>query len=133
MIILNTLSDVQKMTDCATMEGCIADYLKNYFIALSMQLCAGSPPDNFSLEKYGCIVFLQNVDDCKILYVVGLHSEYKKTHPESVERIRLQGDNGEIELFNACVLINNEVCITVFSQKGTLDDETEQFLLKECS
>lgn len=131
MIILNTLSDVQKLKDSVTIDDCITSYLEKYFITLSKQIYTRKPPNNFSLEKYGCIVFLQNAVDCKNLSAVGLQNEYKNTYPEYVERVELQGNNRMIELFSACIVINNEVCIMVFSQKGTLDFETEQFLMKE--
>ena len=91
------------------------------------------PPEASSLEKYGCIVFLQGESDCRALSKIGLHSEYCRTFPESVEKVCLQGSDGVNVFYNACIVINNEICITVVSRKGTLGDETERFLMRECS
>lgn len=132
MNIINTLSDIESFRDNDTLDECITSYLEKYFITLSKQLCDGKESNDFSLEKYGCIVFLENAEDCKNLSLVGLHNEYKSYYPEYVEQVSLQGKNGVIELYCSCIVINNDTALTVFSTKGTLDVETERFLSNEC-
>jgi len=133
MIIINTLSDIERLRQNDNLDDCIPSYLKKYFITLSNQFDSGKETNDFSLEKYGCIVFLQNAEDYKNLSLVGLHNEYKSYYPEYVEQISLQGKNSVIELYCSCIVINNDTAITVFSTKGTLDVETEHFLSNECN
>lgn len=132
MVIVKNQADIQKLKDDNSFENVIAVYIEELFITLSNVFCNGKVTDGFSLQNHGSIVFLQNGQDCKSLSLLGLHCEYKHTYPEYVELIQLHGKNGLVELYNACLVINNEFAITFLSTKGALDADTERFLSKEC-
>lgn len=116
------LQDIQCLRIKGNSYRHIADYLEAYWLALAQE-------EDFPPKNYVPMVFLDSPADAERLECVGLSKHYRDTYPEYVELVDLM--NGT-RLYNACVLLNNEDAINVFSIQGTLDMETELFLKAEC-
>lgn len=132
MIVINTLADIQRLKDAGTLDRCVISYLQKYFDVLSSAYSGDDVSSNFSLERYGPLVFLEVERDAKNLDALGLHKDYLHSKPEYVEHVLLQDEHSPIELYCSCIATSNEYLITLVSISGTLDAETERFLRSEC-
>lgn len=132
MIVINTLADIQRLKDVGTLDRCVISYLQKYFALLSSAYTDDDMSSDFSLERYGPIVFLEKEQDAKNLDALGLHKDYLHSKPEYVEHALLQSEHSPIELYCSCIATSNEYLITLVSISGTLDAETERFLRSEC-
>lgn len=122
MKIIRTLQDIQKLKAEGCMYRQITAYLESYWLALAQR-------GDFPPKHCAPMIFLESSADAERLECVGVSKHYRDTYPEYVELIDLM--NGT-RLYNACVLLNNEDAINVFSIQGTLGMETELFLKAEC-
>ncbi|MFT9057053.1 MAG: hypothetical protein ABF449_10625 [Ethanoligenens sp.] len=115
--------DIQNLRKWNRTYKQIAAYLEQYWMALERE------NTDFPPEGYVPIVLLERPQDAEQLGLVGIHAQYRHTFPEYVELIALEDG---VQLYNACVLLNNEDTINIFSIKGILDARTERFLEAEC-
>lgn len=134
MIVIRSVTDIQALRHDSSVDTLVAQYIERYFHTLAKTYGYAQSINSFSLEENGgCVVFLQTAEDCNRLSDMGLHTDYKGTFPEITALIPLQSKGSMVPLFKSTIAINNEYAVDVFSVKGTLDDETEQFLMDECA
>lgn len=128
MIVIKRLCDIR----FSRLSDVVIQYLEKLFRTIAKGYTGKQNTDAFFLEPFGPIVFLENKTDCRDLSSIGITGPYRCVIPEYVEKRSLTDEKGgSLELYVATIIMNDNFCLTVVSEVGSLDAETEKFLASE--
>lgn len=113
MVKIQCLSDVNHLD----IPECIKRYLKKYIQSIL------STYQTNTLQKFGCVYFLENRQDTQRYRQMGLQFPLQDAPFEYGELIRLKGSHGETKLLHGCYVFNNDIVIDIFGEPGTFTDE----------
>lgn len=84
-----------------------------------------------SLEKIGCIYYLETAEDTLNYSKMGLSHSLLETPFEYCEFISIKSSHGESNLFHGCYVFNNDYVIDFFGQDSIFDQQTLSILKEE--
>lgn len=116
------ISSVADINTCSLLDG-----IKNYLIRYTQSILSQYQAN--SLQKLGCLYFLECSQDTKEHKEMGLSQPLKDTPFEYCELITLNDSHGEIKLLHGCYIFNNDYSIDLFGQTDIFDQQTLQILL----
>lgn len=105
----------------------LSDGIKNYLIRYTQSVLSQYQAN--SLQKIGCVYYLENSKDTQKYNEMGLSQPLKDTPFEYCELITLNDSHGEIKLLHGCYVFNNDFAIDVLGQDNIFDQQTLQVLL----
>jgi len=126
MISIENENDVENLETTMFSHPLIARFLKNYITSITSQYL------DYELSEYGSFYFLESEKDVKTLYIMdGIKFNLLEETAEYTELITLQGKREQVKIVHVCFIISDCFAISVFTEVGTLELETEKNLLKD--
>lgn len=119
MVKIQRLSDVEHTN--------IPKSIKQYLIKY-IQLIL-SEYQVVTLQKFGCVYFLENRQDTQSYRQMGLQFPLQDAPFEYGELIKLKDGHGETQLLHGCYIFNNDFAIDIFGVRDIFPDETIHSLL----
>lgn len=105
----------------------LSDGIKNYLIRYTHSVLSQYQVD--SLQKIGCVYYLENSRDTQKYNDMGLSQPLKDTPFEYCELITLNDSHGEIKLLHGCYVFNDDFAVDIFGQAEIFDRQTLHILL----
>ena len=105
----------------------LSDSIKKYLISYTQSIL--SQYQTNSLQKFGCVYFMESSQDTQKHKEMGLSQPLKDAPFEYCELITLNDSHGKITLFHGCHLFSNDYSIDLFGQADIFDQQTLQILL----
>lgn len=118
MIRIRELEDLKK--DTIPFE--IKEYLSKYLQTILQNYGCNS------LEKIGCIYYLETTEDTFNYSKMGLSHSLLETPFEYCECIPIKSSHGGIHLLHGCYVFNNDYAIDFFGQDSIFDQQTLSIL-----
>jgi hypothetical protein len=81
-----------------------------------------------SLERIGCIYYLETTEDTLHYSKMGLSHSILETPFEYCECISIKSSHGESNLLHGCYVFNNDYAIDFFGQDSIFDQQTLSIL-----
>lgn len=102
---------------------CIKQYLIKYIQSIL------STYQTITLQKFGCVYFLENRQDTQSYRKMGLRLPLQDAPFEYGEMLRLKDSRGEIDLLHGCYVFNNDFAIDIFGERDIFTDGVIRSLL----
>lgn len=119
MVKIQCVNDINR----TNIPECIKQYLIKYIQSILSTYQA------ITLQKFGCVYFLENRQDTQRYRQMGLQLPLQDAPFEYGELIRLKGSHGETKLLHGCYVFNNDFAVDIFGEPGTFTDEIIHSLL----
>ena len=127
MIIIENENDVERLKREQKPTPIIAKFLLDYIHFITKDY------PKYKLSDYGAFFFLESQADCDLHEVLHLSMPVLETCVEFSEKIRIINTSGDTEkvILHFCVICNNDFGVSCFSELGTLNSATEEYLLQQ--
>lgn len=119
MVKIQCVSDANR----PDIPECIKQYLIKYIQSILSVYQA------ITLQKFGCIYFLENRQDTQSYRKMGLRLPLQDAPFEYGELIQLKDRHGETKLLHACYIFNNDFAIDIFGERNIFTDEIVRSLI----
>jgi hypothetical protein len=134
MRVIYTSEDVRRLRGIAGVPPALAEAIAAAFLGLFEMVCdglfepgaEGEALEAFTLERCGPIAVLEPGDGPGAWACLGLPGGLEQNRPEWANRQDYDGR----AYYNALVLLNNEVCVSLFIPPGVVD-ATDQAILDD--
>lgn len=103
----------------------ITNYLTDYYEMLIKSIHCND------LKEIGAIYFLESSEDIQKHTELGLSNILENSLPEFTECIKIKSKINEVKLLHSCFVLSNSCAISVFTEIGTLEKSTENYLLQD--
>lgn len=129
MRIIKALNDIKLLKEKSTVSKKILNEMEEHFknIHENIGKSDGIDINEFSLQDYGIIVYLEAGDNVRDLEEIGLNPEEGGligAVPEWIDEKPLKDGT----LVTACILYNNEYAISIFFKSNDFDEEVQNWV-----